>query len=158
MSRDDAYLNAMLRQLGATYYKSLRGDGAASDVARAVDAVAGARGSRDLVAGPERSAPGEGAVGSGGWPRRSRRVGDVMTTDVVTVDTDMSCKRVVRLMTDQTLTAIPVVDDSRKVLGMVSEADVLRKQERHPGRAAAGLSGGAAAGAGAGPTPAPSAG
>ncbi len=139
MSRDDAYLSAMLRQLGATYYKTLRGDGAASDVGRAVEAVAGARGSSDLAAGPERAASGDGDARSDGWPRRSWRVGDVMTTDVVTVDRDMSCKRVVRLMTDRRLTAIPVVDDSRKVLGMVSEADVLRKQERHRGRLAAGL-------------------
>ena len=33
MSRDE-YLNAMLRELGAAYYQTLRGEGAASDVAR----------------------------------------------------------------------------------------------------------------------------
>ncbi len=36
MSRDE-YLNAMLRELGAAYYQTLHGEGAASDVARAVE-------------------------------------------------------------------------------------------------------------------------
>ena len=36
MSRDEAYLNAMLRQLSAPYYQTLHGEGTASDVARAV--------------------------------------------------------------------------------------------------------------------------
>ena len=35
MSRDEAYLNAMLRQLGAPYYQTMHGEGTASDVARA---------------------------------------------------------------------------------------------------------------------------
>ena len=140
MSRDDAYLDAMLRQLGAVYYKTLRGGGAASDVGRAVEAVAGAKGSGDLASGPERAASsGDRGGRSGGWPRRRWRVGDVMTADVVTADRQMSCKRAVSLMTECRLTAVPVVDDSRKVVGMVSEADVLRKQERRRGRSGAGF-------------------
>ena len=55
MSRDEAYLNAMLRELGAAYYQTLHGEGTASDVARAVDAVADAEGRRDRAAEPGRS-------------------------------------------------------------------------------------------------------
>jgi nucleotide-binding universal stress UspA family protein len=55
MSRDEAYLNAMLRELGAAYYQTLHGEGTASDVARAVDAVADAEGRRDLATEPGRS-------------------------------------------------------------------------------------------------------
>ena len=62
MSRDEAYLNAMLRELGAAYYQTLHGQGTASEVARAVDAVADAEGRRDLAAEPGRS----GASGDAG--------------------------------------------------------------------------------------------
>ena len=55
MSRDEAYLNAMLRELGAAYYETLHGEGTASNVARAVDAVADAEGRRDLATEPGRS-------------------------------------------------------------------------------------------------------
>jgi hypothetical protein len=125
MSRDEAYLNAMLRQLGAPYYQTMHGEGTASDVARAVDAVAEAQGRRDLATQPGRSgASGDAGSHLRGWHRRSWRVRDVMTTDVATADTDMTYKRVARLMTDRRVNAVPVVDNSRKVLGMVSEADV----------------------------------
>lgn len=58
-----------------------------------------------------------------------RRVSDVMTTDVVTVTKDTSCKEVARIMTERKVNALPVVSREGHVLGMVSEADVLRKQE-----------------------------
>ena len=57
-----------------------------------------------------------------------------MTTDIAAADRSMTCKQVVRLMTGRRVNAVPMVDSSHKVLGMVSEADVLRKQERNPRR------------------------
>jgi hypothetical protein len=45
MSDRQAYLDGMLRYLGAAYYQAVRGEGTASDVARAVEAV-------DEAAGP----------------------------------------------------------------------------------------------------------
>jgi CBS domain-containing protein len=39
-------------------------------------------------------------------------------------------------MTEHRLTAVPVLDDSRQLLGMVSEVDVIRKQERRPSMSA----------------------
>ncbi len=59
MSRDEAYLNAMLRELGAAYYQTLHGEGTASDVARAVDAVTDAEGRRDLATEPGRPVSGD---------------------------------------------------------------------------------------------------
>ncbi len=41
MNRRDAHLDAMLRHLGAAYYDSLHGRAAPTDVARALDSVAG---------------------------------------------------------------------------------------------------------------------
>ena len=55
-----------------------------------------------------------------------------MTTDVATADTDMTYKRVARLMTDRRVNAVPV-DNSRKVLGMVSEGQTCPRRPS-PGR------------------------
>lgn len=72
-------------------------------------------------------------------PSRSRRtwhrlqVQDVMTTDVATVDLAASYKQVARLLADRSVTAVPVINQAGYVLGVVSEADMLCKQERgHP--------------------------
>jgi len=134
MSRDE-YLNAMLRELGAAYYQTLHGQGTASDVARAVDAVAEAQGDHGLAAEPGRSsASGEAAGRLPGWRWPRWRIRDVMTADIAAADRSMPYKQVVRLMTDRRVNAVPVVDSGHRVLGMVSEADVLRKQERNPRR------------------------
>jgi len=53
-----------------------------------------------------------------------------MTTDIAVADRSMTCKQVVRLMTGRRVNAVPMVDSSHKVLGMVSEADVLRRYWR----------------------------
>jgi CBS domain-containing protein len=49
-----------------------------------------------------------------------------MTRDVVTVGPDTSAKYAAEVMTDRGFAALPVVDDDRRVLGIVAEADVLR--------------------------------
>ena len=139
MSRDE-YLNSMLRELGAAYYQTLHGEGAASDVARAVDAITEAQADLGLAAGPGRaSASGEADSRLPGWRRRRWRIRDVMTTDIAAADRSMTYKQVVRLMTDRRVNAVPVVDSGHRVLGMVSEADVLRKQEHSPRRSGARL-------------------
>ncbi|MEU0137158.1 CBS domain-containing protein [Streptomyces sp. NPDC006296] len=55
-----------------------------------------------------------------------RTVFEVMTHDVVTVGPTASFKEVARLFHDHDISAVPVVDASRRVLGVVSEADLLR--------------------------------
>jgi CBS domain-containing protein len=67
------------------------------------------------------------------------RVSDVMETDVITIDRQMPCKQVVGMLADNDLSAIPVVSGGGRVLGMISEADVLRREERSFGRLSAGL-------------------
>jgi len=62
-----------------------------------------------------------------------------MKTDVITIERNMSCKRIARLLADNDLSAIPVVSGGGRVLGMVSEADVLRREERSFSRLGAGL-------------------
>lgn len=56
-------------------------------------------------------------------------VGDVMTRDVASVTTGATYREVVNLLADKGISAAPVVDDQGRVLGVVSEADLLHKVE-----------------------------
>jgi CBS-domain-containing membrane protein len=57
------------------------------------------------------------------------RVRDVMTQDVVTVDEHASFKEVARLLTERRVSALPVLDGEGRVVGVVSEADLMPKEE-----------------------------
>jgi CBS domain-containing protein len=56
-------------------------------------------------------------------------VKDLMTTPVVTVGPETPFKEIVACLAEHRVSAVPVVDDSRRVLGVVSEADLLLKEE-----------------------------
>ena len=56
-------------------------------------------------------------------------VGDVMTREVVTVSVEMGFKEVADLMVRRSVSAVPVIDAQRRVLGVVSEADLLARLE-----------------------------
>jgi CBS domain-containing protein len=56
-------------------------------------------------------------------------VDDVMTREVVSVEESESYRAVVDLLIANRVSAVPVVDDHRRVTGVVSEADLLRKIE-----------------------------
>jgi CBS-domain-containing membrane protein len=56
-------------------------------------------------------------------------VQDVMTRDVVAVGTDAPYQEIINMLSKRGISAVPVVDDSRRVLGVVSEADLLCKVE-----------------------------
>jgi len=57
------------------------------------------------------------------------KAADIMTVDVVTASVDDSVESVVKAMLDNRISAIPVVDDQRRVLGIVSEGDLLNRPE-----------------------------
>jgi CBS domain-containing protein len=59
-----------------------------------------------------------------------QRVQDVMTTEVVCAHPNTSYKELVGLLATRRVSAVPVVDDRRHVLGVVSEADLLLKREQ----------------------------
>jgi CBS-domain-containing membrane protein len=133
MSHRDAQLDAMLRHLGAAYYQTVRGQGSALEVERALESVEDAHRSRGgLASVQERARSHRG----GRW-----RVRDVMSTDVVTVGKTTSYKEVARLMTEHKVNALPVVTKGGHLVGVVSEADVLRKEERRFRRLVSGMSG-----------------
>jgi CBS domain-containing protein len=60
---------------------------------------------------------------------RTWQVRDVMTTDVATVTEDTPYREIVDLVTSRHISAVPVVDDFLRVLGVVSEADLMYKVE-----------------------------
>jgi CBS domain-containing protein len=57
------------------------------------------------------------------------RAADVMTTNVVTIQPDMGVPEIARLLLKHRISAIPVVDADQRVLGIVSEGDLMRRAE-----------------------------
>src|SRR5512133_2354004 len=54
---------------------------------------------------------------------------DVMTSEVITVDDNASVQSVAKLMAKHAISAVPVVDNENRVIGMVSEGDLLHRAE-----------------------------
>jgi len=55
-----------------------------------------------------------------------RTVADVMVTPVVAADPDADVRRIARVMLDYQLPAVPIVEATGKLVGIVSRGDVLR--------------------------------
>lgn len=58
-------------------------------------------------------------------------LGEVMTTDVVVVRSHTPFKEITRVLAEHAISAVPVLDEEDQLVGVVSEADLLPKQE-HP--------------------------
>lgn len=148
MSRTDTHLDGMLRHLGAAYYDSLHGRASQEDVTRALNTVAehlseaaqppapGPAPVQPVIGRPaaersieERSAQWRrtGVDGLHGW---SRRVSDVMRTDVITVDRATPYKDVARLLVQHRISGMPVLKMGREVAGVVTEADLLAAEAK----------------------------
>ncbi len=54
---------------------------------------------------------------------------DVMTTEVITVDEKTPISSVARLLAERGISAVPVIDAARRVIGIVSEGDLLHRGE-----------------------------
>ena len=137
MARTDTYLDGMLRHLGAAYYESLHGRATRTDVARALDTV------EEHLNEPS-SHPGSARVARphpvphDGEPRQrqwARRVSDVMTASVVTVDRITPYQEIDRLLTQHRISGLPVLKMGREVVGVVSEADLLAAEDETNRRA-----------------------
>jgi len=57
------------------------------------------------------------------------RAADVMTTEVVSVDPDMSVQALAALLSERGISGVPVVDADNRVVGIVSEGDLLHRVE-----------------------------
>ena len=58
------------------------------------------------------------------------KVREIMTTDVVTVRRDASVNDIAKLMSERGITGIPVVDEARHVVGIVTELDMIVRNTR----------------------------
>lgn len=63
---------------------------------------------------------------------QTRTVESVMTRDVVSVPPDATFKHVATLLADNNISAVPVTDVQGRVIGVVSEADLLRRLQSPP--------------------------
>jgi CBS domain-containing protein len=127
MSRTDIHLDAMLRHLGAAYYESLHGRATRADVNRALDTVEDHL--HEQAPAPSRPAPPARHKDDVRHRRWARRVSDVMTTTVVTVDRYTSYQEIDRLLTERRISGVPVLKMGRQVAGVVSEADLLAAED-----------------------------
>jgi CBS-domain-containing membrane protein len=135
MRRREEYLESMLTDLGSAYYQTLHEEASEAGVAKTTRPE-----NPDRPGGQEASRGGGAASASPSVPRRGKwRVSDVMTREVHSIDKNLGYRQVARLLVERKLSAVPVLSGGGRVLGVVSEADVLRKHERSFRRLSAGL-------------------
>ncbi|MGH4030409.1 CBS domain-containing protein [Actinomycetota bacterium Odt1-20B] len=60
------------------------------------------------------------------------KIGSVMTSEVVRVGYDTPFKEVARLLHEHRISGLPVVDVDEKVIGVISETDLLARQTTEP--------------------------
>ena len=55
---------------------------------------------------------------------------DIMTTDVITVKKDTSLKDLAKLLYENHINGVPVVDDDGLLIGIICESDLIRKDKK----------------------------
>lgn len=66
------------------------------------------------------------------------KVADIMVRNVISVGPDASVREVALLMLERRISGVPVVDGEQRVLGIVSEGDLIRRPEIETDRVPAG--------------------
>lgn len=59
-----------------------------------------------------------------------RKVKEIMTTDVITVSTGDSVELCAKLMQENNISGLPVLNEAGKVAGIVTEGDLIRRASR----------------------------
>jgi CBS domain-containing protein len=62
------------------------------------------------------------------------KIEDVMTRNVLTIGPEASVRDVANVLVEHGISGLPVCDEQRRVLGVVSEGDILWKEQRPPRR------------------------
>ncbi|RQD70467.1 MAG: CBS domain-containing protein [Tindallia sp. MSAO_Bac2] len=52
-------------------------------------------------------------------------IGDIMTTEVITVKAEDSAPQVARLLKEHQISGLPVVDEENRVIGIITEQDII---------------------------------
>jgi CBS domain-containing protein len=60
-------------------------------------------------------------------------VGQILTPDVVTVQPDMAIENAARMLFTQSISGMPVVDEDGRLVGVVTEFDIIAKEGRTVG-------------------------
>lgn len=55
---------------------------------------------------------------------------DIMNADVVTVTPETDIKAIAKILAERQISAVPVVDEAKHILGIVSEGDLIRRADR----------------------------
>ncbi len=55
---------------------------------------------------------------------------DIMTRDVITIHYSASIRELSRLLAENKITGIPVIDDDKRLVGMISMRDLIREEVR----------------------------
>jgi CBS domain-containing protein len=66
------------------------------------------------------------------------KVGDIMSREVISIGPDEPVREIARLMLARRISGVPVVDAERRVLGVVSEGDLIRRPELETDQARGG--------------------
>lgn len=53
---------------------------------------------------------------------------DIMSTNVITIKKDTTVEEIAKVLTDNNISGVPVVDDDNRVIGMVTQKDLLYKE------------------------------
>ncbi|WP_330340230.1 CBS domain-containing protein [Streptomyces sp. NBC_00557] len=63
---------------------------------------------------------------------KHNKIGSVMTTDVIRASYGTPFKEVARLLAHHRISGLPVVDEDQKVIGVISETDLMARQAETP--------------------------
>lgn len=58
------------------------------------------------------------------------QINEVMTTEVITVSTEDSVEKCAKLLQENNISGLPVVDKAGKLVGMITEGDLIRRASR----------------------------
>jgi len=59
-------------------------------------------------------------------------VKDIMTTDLITVTPNMDIARAAKILLDNRINGVPVVDDSGRLVGLLCQSDLITQQKKLP--------------------------
>ncbi|MDH3327787.1 MAG: CBS domain-containing protein [Desulfobulbaceae bacterium] len=55
---------------------------------------------------------------------------DIMTTEVITVEEDRSVKELAKILAENKISGVPVVDNQGKIVGIVTESDLIDRAKK----------------------------